>query len=809
MAKNLVIVESPAKASTIEKFLGKDFKVKASYGHVRDLPKTKLGVDLENNFEPQYLIPKKAKPVIKELKEDVKKIDSLYLATDLDREGEAIAWHLVQALGLKNSNDQDPMTNQTQSSKTKKVKKKKNKIKVHRIVFNQITENAVKDAVENPREIDVNLVDAQQARRVLDRLVGYKLSPFLWSKVRKGLSAGRVQSVAVRLIVEREREIEKFKSDEYWELIANLRKQEIDKSISREYSGQGNQEERGNFEAKLLKKDNEELKIGSKKEADEVLSDLDGAKYIVGEVRKKEKMRHPAPPFTTSTLQQEAARKLGFSAKRTMVIAQQLYEGINLGEKDRKGLITYMRTDSVNLASEALDNIRKIIVDRYSKDYLPEKPNFYKSKKGAQEAHEAIRPTHPDLAPEDVEEFLDASQFKLYSLIWKRALASQMNSAVMDTTSVDVVAGAKSEKLKVKSNGTASSSAKAPEDKSADKSPQYLFRATGSVIKFDGFIKVYMEGKDEGDNDDDREGLLPELEKDEKLDLQELISEQKFTQPPPRFTEASLVKELEKNEIGRPSTYAPTLSTIQDRGYVELEDKKFKPLEIGIIVNDVLVEHFPKIVDVGFTAEMENKLDSIEEGDKDWHKIIGDFWGPFIENLEKKEKEIKKEDVIDEKITDIKCPQCGKPLQEKYGRFGKFLACTGFPECKHTQPLNETKEEKEAIEKENHGKCEKCGKEMVIKEGRFGKFLACSGYPECKNIKSINKTIGMKCPECEKGDVVVRFTKKKRRFWGCSEYPKCKYASWTDPSSPKASKDKPDTKSQKDEEEKNEKNEKG
>jgi len=581
MSKNLVIVESPAKAGTIEKILGKDFKVRASYGHVRDLPKSKLGVDIEHDFEPQYVIPAKAKKIISELKEELKKSDNLYLATDLDREGEAISWHLAKALNVEKSKD----------------------LQVYRIVFNQITDKAIKDAIDNPRDLDDNLVNAQQARRVLDRLVGYKLSPFLWRKVKKGLSAGRVQSVAVRLVVEREREIEKFNPEEYWELVASLQK------IKSE----------GVFEAKLIKKDGKEIKVVSKNEADKILNNLERAEYIVGEVRKKEKNRYPSPPFTTSTLQQEAARKLGFSAKKTMMVAQKLYEGMNLGPNGHKGLITYMRTDSLNLAPEAIDGIRKQINEKFGKEFLPEKPNFYKNRtKGAQEAHEAIRPSHPELDPEDIAKYLDKDQLKLYSLIWKRAVASQMVPALLDTTSVDIVA------------------------------KEYLFRATGSVIKFPGFIKVYIEDIDEGDkiDDEDKEGWLPELDEGEKLDLKNLDPQQKFTQPPPRFTEASLVKELEKHEIGRPSTYAPTLSTIQDRGYVVLEEKKFKPLEIGFIVNDVLVEHFPQIVDIGFTAEIEDEFDKIAEGEMEWHKMIKDFYDPFEKNLVEKEKEVKKEDII-------------------------------------------------------------------------------------------------------------------------------------------------------------------
>ncbi len=753
MKRNLVIVESPAKAKTIEKMLGAEFKVRASFGHVRDLPVSKLGVDTEHDFEPQYLIPAKAKKVIKELKEQAEKSDTVYLATDLDREGEAISWHLAQALGLGNHKSQ--ITNHKQSSKSK-TKKKISGIQVHRIVFNQITERAVKEAVANPRELDMNLVNAQQARRILDRLVGYKLSPFLWKKVKKGLSAGRVQSVAVRLIVERERAIEKFSAVEYWELTAKLQKSEARNTKSETNSNVQNSKSE-TFEAKLLKKDGQDLEVKNKEQADGIFSDLEGAEYKVGEVRRKEKNRNPSPPFTTSTLQQESARKLGFSAKKTMMMAQRLYEGMDLGSQGHKGLITYMRTDSLNLAAEAVEAIREKIAKDFGKEYIPEKPNFYKTKaKGAQEAHEAIRPTHPELSPDEVEKFLEKDEHRLYTLVWKRALASQMVPAIMDSTSVDVI---------------------------ADGRGQYLFRATGSVIKFDGFIRVYIEDIDEDEKvaDEDKEGYLPPLEQNEKLDLQELLPEQKFTQPPPRFTEASLVKEMEKNEIGRPSTYAPTLSTIQERGYVILEEKKFKPQEIGLIVNDVLVEHFPQVVDVAFTSHVEEEFDDISEGKMEWREMIKEFWVPFEKNLKEKEIEVKKEDIIGDETTDIPCPKCGKMLAIKFGRFGKFLACTGFPECKHTQPLNETKDEVSQVEAVNHGNCEKCGHEFVIKEGRFGKFIACSNYPECKNIKNLDNKIDMKCPKCGEGDVVVKMTKRRKRFWGCNRYPDCDWASWVNP----------------------------
>ncbi|MFA7309246.1 MAG: type I DNA topoisomerase [Patescibacteria group bacterium] len=727
MAKNLVIVESPAKSKTIEKILGRDYKVLASFGHVRDLPKTKLGVDVDHGFEPEYLIPAKAKKTITTLKAEVEKADTVYLATDLDREGEAISWHLREALSAH------------VKGKKKDAATAPNAKKFKRITFNQITEKAVKDAVANPRDLDMNLVNAQQARRVLDRLVGYKLSPLLWKKIRKGLSAGRVQSVAVRLVCEREEEIRKFKTDEYWEIEATLTPQKKNTL----------------FTAKVLKKEDKTLEIKSKEEADAILADLEKASYSVSEVRKKEKRRYPAPPFTTSTLQQEAARKLGYSAKRTMAVAQQLYEGADIGEKGRTGLITYMRTDSLNLAPEAVASMRGMIEKEFGAQYVPEKPNTYKTKsKGAQEAHEAIRPTHPEITPEEAEKYLDPSQLKLYAIIWKRALASQMTEAVMDTTSVDIAAN------------------------------KYLLRATGSIIKFDGFIRVYTEGIDEGTktDDEDTEGILPPLEKGDDLDKKDITPFQKFTQPPPRFTEASLVKELEKNEIGRPSTYAPTMSTIQDRGYVILQEKKFHPTEIGEIVNNLLVKHFPDIVDIGFTAGMEDSLDEVAEGTKDWHALLKSFWEPFISQITLKEHELVKDDIMPKEVTDVPCPKCGKMLEIKLGRFGKFMACTGFPDCKHTQPMVGTPEEEAMVSEAKAEPCEKCGGEMVVKQGRFGAFLACSNYPTCKNIKSLDvKKIDMKCPKCSEGDVVTKRTKRGKTFWGCNTYPKCDWASWEDP----------------------------
>lgn len=709
--KSLVIVESPTKAKTISRFLGNDFVIESSYGHVRDLPKKELGIDTENDFKPKYVIPEKAKKNLTKLKKLSEKSDDIILATDEDREGEAIAWHLSKALKLKES-------------------------QAKRIVFHEITKNAITEALKNPRGLDIDLVDAQQARRILDRLVGYKLSPLLWNKVRRGLSAGRVQSVAVRIIVDREREIEKFKKDEYWTIEANLSKKDDDIK----------------FQAKLLKKDGKsipKLGIDNKKEAESIVKDCESAEYKVVDVRKKEVKKNPAPPFITSTLQQEASRKLGFSAKQTMMIAQQLYEGIEI-DGQSTGLISYMRTDSVNLSDEALKESRETIKNLYGDKYALDEPRRYKSKsKGAQEAHEAIRPTKPSRIPDDIKSALEPRQYKLYSLIWKRTIASQMKEAVMDSSSVDIEA------------------------------KNYLFRANGSTIKFDGFIKVYTEGRDDG-KAPMKESLLPELSKDELLKLLGIKPEQHFTEPPPRYTDASLVKALEEHGIGRPSTYAPIMSTIVDRGYVEKIEKKYHPLDIGILVNDILVEHFPDIVDLEFTAKMEKDLDEIATDKREWVPVIEDFYKPFIKNIEKKDKELDKKKLTEEK-TDKKCPECGKPMVKKMGRFGKFYACSGYPDCKTTEPLEDEKKEIEAIEKESKEKCDKCGSPMVVKRGRFGAFLACSKYPECKNTKAIIKSTGVKCPKCKKGEIVEKKSKKGRMFYACDQYPDCDYAMWQRP----------------------------
>ncbi len=731
MAKTLVIVESPAKAKTISKFLGKDYIVEASMGHVRDLPQKKselsvsqqklkyasLGVDTENDFAPLYVIPDTKKKVIKNLKTKIKGSDELYIATDEDREGEAIGWHLVEIL--------------------------KPKGKVKRIVFHEITKSAIVNAIKTPREIDTNLVNAQQGRRILDRLVGYKLSPLLWNKVRKGLSAGRVQSVAVRVIVDREREIKAFIPEESWSIKAILKT--------------GKQEE---FESKLIKLEDKKIILRKEPESKTVLADLEGASYSVLDIIKKEVKRNPSPPFTTSTLQQEAARKLGFSVKKTMMVAQKLYEGIKLKGSDETGLITYMRTDSLNLSQKALQDAKKTIKNLYGDKYSLPTPRVYKTKsKGAQEAHEAIRPTELSRLPNMIKPDLDKDEYRLYELIWKRTIATQMAQAILDSLTVDIQA-----KTLVGKN--------------------YIFRATGQTIKFDGFMKVYIESFDDPDKaKENKEKLLPYLEKKEVLDLVKLIPEQHFTKPPPRYTEASLVKKLESEGIGRPSTYAPTIMTIINRGYIEREEKKLVPTDVAFVVTDLLVNHFTNIVDLKFTANMENDLDDIALGKKKWVPLLYDFYNPFIELIHKKDKEIKRSDIIEEK-TDEVCDKCGKPMVIKLGRNGKFLSCSGYPECKNAKPLNNDKKDEvlEELQKQYSKEvCEKCGAKMVVKTGRFGNFLSCENYPKCKTTKAILIKSGVKCPDCEDGDIIEKRTKRGKIFYGCSNFPKCKFALWKKP----------------------------
>ena len=730
MSKKLVIVESPTKARTISRFLGSDFDVTSSMGHIRDLPKSKLGVDEKKNFLPTYEIPVRAKKTVAELKKKTKSSSEVILATDEDREGEAIAWHLMKALDLKSKNTK-------------------------RIVFHEITKSAIQEALKSPRELDMNLVDAQQARRILDRLVGYKLSPFLWKKIMRGLSAGRVQSVTVRLIVEREKEINKFKPQEYWQIIARLKPEKN--------SGVEFEAALSSIDGKTLKK----LDIKSGEEAKKILTELDNATYHVSNVEKREVKRNPAAPFTTSTLQQECARRFGYSAKQTMMLAQQLYEGFEVGEDGHTGLITYMRTDSVNLAEQALGQINAEVKNLYGQEYALSEPRRYKTKsKGAQEAHEAIRPTDVSRRPENIEKYLDPKQYRVYDLIWKRTLASQMKEALFDQTTILIYAETKS-------------------------TPTYVFKATGRVIKFEGFIKVYEEGKDDNGKEEDLTGRLPELIKDESLKLLELKPNQSFTEPPPRFNDATLIKALEEHGIGRPSTYAPIITTILTRKYVEKKEKRFYPTEIGIAVNKMLSEHFPKIVDIKFTAKMEELLDGVAEGKTKWQPVIEEFYTPFKKNLKEKTDSV---DRVVEK-TDIKCKTCGKPMVVKYGRVGKFLNCSDYPNCKTTDQLPEEKVKEDELKEKTKGElCPICGKEMNVRRGRFGYFLGCPDYPACKGISKIWNKTGFKCPNCRAkrdaepsrdtplGDIAEKKSRGRGKpFYACTRYPECEFLMNTRP----------------------------
>ncbi|MBI4215382.1 MAG: type I DNA topoisomerase [Parcubacteria group bacterium] len=712
MMSKLIIVESPTKAKTISKFLPRDYTVKSSKGHIRDLPEKEMGIDIEHNFEPAYVIPNDKRKLIDDLKQALQKSKDVILATDEDREGEAIAWHLAQTLKIDAA-------------------------AAKRIVFHEITKKAIEEALQNPRAINQNLVDAQQARRVLDRLVGYELSPFLWKKIRYGLSAGRVQSVAVRLICEREEEIRKFIVQEYWTIEALFQKKDDLSSPP--------------FPSKLAKikdKTLDKLDVKTQKEAEEIAENLKKTAFAISDITKKQVQKKPPAPFTTSTLQQESSRKLGFSAKKTMVVAQQLYEGIDAGEAGRVGLITYMRTDSLNLASEAVSRIREVIQTQDGSAYLPEKPIFYHTKsKGAQEAHEAIRPTFPEKSSDQIRQYLTDDQYKLYDLIWRRTIACQMNPMILDATTFDIQGG------------------------------DYLFRSAGQVIIFDGFAKIYRMST--------KEATLPDLKIDDKLQTLEINPNQHFTEPPARYSEATLIKTLEEYGIGRPSTYAPTLETIQDRRYViKNKDKKLEPTETGELVNKVLVQHFPDIVDIQFTAKMEENLDKIASAEITWQPIIEQFYRPFKANLVQKSQEVSKKDLTEEK-TDKLCEKCGSPMIIKMGRFGKFLACSNYPACKNTQPLEKTSGEPGSGKDESAAPilagqtCEKCGSPMVLKTGRYGKFIACSNYPQCKNTKPF--TTGIKCPKCGKGEIAEKRTKKGRIFYGCSNYPECRLALWNKP----------------------------
>ncbi|MBI3599064.1 MAG: type I DNA topoisomerase [Nitrospinae bacterium] len=754
MSKSLVIVESPAKASTLKKFLGDTFQVKASVGHVKDLPKKKLGVAVEKNFEPEYITIRGKGKILQELRSAAKKADAIYLAPDPDREGEAIAWHIAQELNGSS--------------------------KIYRVLFHEITKSAVKKAIENPGKIDENKVYAQQARRILDRLVGYKISPLLWKKVRGGLSAGRVQSVALRLICEREKEIKSFVSEEYWSIIAAF-----------ENPPQPPFEKGGIFEARLLRIGTKKAEIKNEAEAKSILSDLEGAVYKVSDIQKKEKKRYPVPPFITSTLQQEASRKLRFSAKKTMMLAQRLYEGLPIGDEGHAGLITYMRTDSVRLSSEAVGEARDFIQKRYGRDFLPETPNAYKSRKTAQDAHEAIRPTSVIREPSLVKKYLEKDEASLYELIWNRFVACQMNPAVFDATSADIEAERKGQgsglPLQVVSRGV-----RGQED---NKLAPYLFRATGSVVRFPGFMKVYEETKESmvgqasrlsSEESETEEAVLPPLSIGEILELIQMTPNQHFTQPPPRYTEAALIKEMEDKGIGRPSTYASIMSTILQRDYVEAKERRLHPTPLGVLISDLLVENFPKILDVKFTANMEEELDQIEEGKKGWVDALNDFYKPFSSDLKTAEsnmRDVKKE----VEMTDEICNKCGKNMVIRWGRFGRFLACSNYPECKNTRPLESERQSNKAAEPViTDEKCDKCGAPMQVKQGRYGKFLACTKYPECKSTKPIS--LGVPCPQegCT-GSLVERRTKKGKTFYSCSNYPTCKFATWNKPIAEKCS----------------------
>jgi DNA topoisomerase-1 len=764
MAKALVIVESPAKAKTINKYLGKQYIVKASLGHVKDLPKKDLAVDVDNGFEPRYEVIDGKKKLLNELKQAAKRVEEVYLAADPDREGEAICYHLQEELQAG-----------------------KNPPRIFRVMFNEITKKAVERAFDKPGQVDIHLVDAQQARRVLDRLVGYKISPLLWDKVRRGLSAGRVQTVALRVVVEREREIKAFVPREYWTLDAELQARKPPHLLAR-----------------LIKVNDAAAEVASQASAEDVLAQLDGAAYIAKSVGTREKKRNPVAPFITSTLQQESARKLRFSVKRTMMLAQRLYEGIEVGKEGAVGLITYMRTDSTRVSQDALSDARLYIAERFGAEFLPEAPNIYKSKKDAQDAHEAIRPTSMAFAPEVVAQFLAEDEMKLYRLIWTRFIASQMMPSLYDQTTIDVAANGK--------NGL-----------------EYLFRATGSVLKFDGFLKVYQEGKDQADEEDEElKHRLPAVSEGEQLRLRALKHERHFTEPPPRYNEATLVKKLESDGVGRPSTYASILSTIQEREYVKKEGGRFQPTELGKVVTDLLLESFDDIFEVKYTARMEEELDEIEEGKLDWRVAMAEFYEKFDHDLKHAEEhmtDIKRM----EKPTDLTCEKCGKPLVIKWGKHGSFIACTGYPDCTYTRelPVDLTDMVQADLEEQGEGEyCENCGRPMVLKKGRFGTFFACSGYPDCKTTKQIGgqqkkpdqpldekcpncgshlvlktgrfgeftacsnypackyvkqKTIGMKCPECSEGEISERRSKKGRTFYGCVRYPDCKFVAWGKP----------------------------
>lgn len=705
MKKHLVIVESPAKAKPIEKYLGKDYTVSASVGHIKDLPEKSFGVDISKDFKPQYDIIAGKSKIVKELKKQAKKSEEIYLAMDPDREGEAIAFHLAEEIG---------------SGK-----------QVHRVLFNEITKNAIIDAFSNPKDLDESKYNSQKARRILDRLVGYQISPILWDKVRRGLSAGRVQSVAVRIIDEREKEIRAFKSEEYWSLKADFENNEK------------------KFEAKLFKISNKKPALKNEKDTNKILEECKKNSPVISKIEKSSKKRNPSPPFITSTLQQEAARKLKFTAKKTMIVAQQLYEGIDIGHNELTGLITYMRTDSTRVSDSALDLVRDHILKEYGKDFLPKKPKNYLQKKKGQDAHEAIRPTRFDLPPKECKKFLSPDQLKLYTLIWNRFLACQMESAKFDLTTVDINLG------------------------------KATFRAIGNIMTFPGFTQIYMEGQDKEPNEDDKEGSLPPLKEDDTVKVLNYHPNQHFTQPPPRYTEATLIKELEEKGIGRPSTFATIISTILDKEYVLKDNNQLKPTDLGSIVTELLVESFPKVLNPEFTATMETELDDIEDGKQDWVKTLKNFYKDFEQLLKTAKKEmrnIKREEIA----TDIDCPTCGSKMNIKWGKNGQFLACSRYPDCTTTQEF--TKNDKGEIEivKEEKAdeQCPSCKSDMIIKKGKYGRFLACTRYPECKTTLSFK--IGINCPKCN-SDIIEKSSKRGKLFFSCIKWPECSFSTWYKP----------------------------
>ena len=764
MPKSMVIVESPAKARTIERYLGSDYIVRASSGHIKDLPKGGLGVDIRSDFRPTYKIIESKKKIVAQLKKTAEKAKAIYLAADPDREGEAICQHLAEEL------------------------KETEKRPIYRVLFNEITKNAILNAFQNPSRVNRNKVEAQQARRILDRLVGYKVSPLLWRNVRRGLSAGRVQSVALRMIVDREKEIRAFQTEEYWNFTARLAASNPPP-----------------FEAKAVKQKGKKFRISSREEADALLQELGGTDFVVADVQRKEKKRRPVPAFITSTLQQEASRKLRFTVKKTMTLAQRLYEGVEVGGEGLEGLITYMRTDSTRVADSALREAREFVKESYGKEYLPAKPVIYRSKKGAQDAHEAIRPTSAWHEPEKVKASLERDVYRLYELIWKRFVASQMNPARFDQTEIDIQAG------------------------------PTMFKAVGSIMKFDGFLRLYQEGRDEADSEpkepsaEKKEAILPEVAVGETLRVEQILPEQKFTQPPARYSEASLVKALEEKGIGRPSTYSQILSILMEREYAKKEDRRFVPSETGEVVTELLVDNFEEIFDYDYTAKLEGELDEIESGEEDWVHTLREFYAAFSKELKQATenmKNLKREEIP----TGVPCDKCGGEMVIRWGRFGKFMACSKYPECKNTQEIpKEASQDESGAAGEPEESCEKCGKPMVMKKGRYGSFLACSGYPECRNTRKIGEDgkgqvqeletleekcprcssnlvlrqgrfgpfvacgnypecryikqekTGVTCPECGKGEIVQRKSRRGKNFYSCDTFPDCRFILWAKP----------------------------